>query len=79
MDEVTHGSPGERLRSLRTGQGMSLEDLAEKVGVSKAAVAKWELGGAVPGVHTALAVALVLGVEVEVIWPPTDLHDEAAP
>lgn len=35
---------GERIKELRTEKGMRQKDLAEKIGVSKAAVSLWERG-----------------------------------
>ena len=36
---------GTRIRKLRIGQGLSQEMLAERLDVSRQAVAKWERGG----------------------------------
>lgn len=41
---------GEKLQTLRTGAELSQEDLAEKLGVSRQAVSKWELDKTVPDV-----------------------------
>lgn len=38
----------EKIRTLRRKSGMSQEELAEKLNVSRQAVSKWELGAAVP-------------------------------
>lgn len=38
----------EKIRDLRRKSGMSQEELAEKLNVSRQAVSKWELGAAVP-------------------------------
>lgn len=35
---------GDRIRDCRKGMGLTLEELAEKVGVKKSAVSKWERG-----------------------------------
>lgn len=35
---------GEKIKYLRTRQGMTLEELGEKVGVGKSTVRKWETG-----------------------------------
>ena len=41
---------GEKLLELRRGQGLSQEDVAEQLGVSRQAVAKWESGETVPDI-----------------------------
>ena len=41
---------GEKLQNLRTDAGMSQEDLADRLGVSRQAISKWELGKTVPDV-----------------------------
>lgn len=38
-------SLGERIKALRRRAGLSQEQVAEQVGVSRQAVAKWEAGG----------------------------------
>lgn len=39
---------GERLKELRTAKGMSQMQLAQAVGISQSAIAKWELGKTEP-------------------------------
>ena len=41
----------ERLGALRRAKGMSQEDLAEKMGVSRQAVQKWESGASTPEIE----------------------------
>ena len=40
----------DRIQYLRKAKGISQEELAEKVGVSRQAVSKWENGKAIPGI-----------------------------
>lgn len=35
---------GEKLKEIRRNEGMSQEQLAEKIGVSRQAITKWETG-----------------------------------
>ena len=53
----------ERLVQLRKARGMSQEELAEKVGVSRQAVSKWETGAAEPSTSNLLALAKLYGVD----------------
>ena len=47
----------EKLYELRRASGMSQEELAEKLGVSRQAVSKWESGATLPEAATLLTLA----------------------
>ena len=66
---------GIRIRALRRDKGLSQDDLAQKVGVSRSAVAQWETGrtGQVTGNLSRIAQALDSNVEFLVYG-----HDHAA-
>ena len=55
----------EKILSLRKGMGLSQEELAARVGVSRQAVSKWELGESVPDVDKLLALSQIFGVTVD--------------
>ncbi len=74
---------GQRIVQLRKAKGLSQEDLAERVGVSRQAVSKWELDQALPDAEKIIALAAALGVSTDQILrdPPVDsgsTPDEAA-
>ena len=48
---------GEKLQTLRTGAGLSQEELAEQLGVSRQAVSKWELDKTAPDVKYIVALS----------------------
>ena len=54
-----------RLRQLRTGAGYSQELLADRLGVSRQAVSKWETGTAEPSTANLLALADLYGITVD--------------
>ena len=56
---------GEKLARLRKARGMSQEQLAEALGVSRQAVSKWELGEAVPDVSRVVAMSELFGVTTD--------------
>ena len=57
----------ERLRQLRTEAGYSQELLADRLGVSRQAVSKWETGTAEPSTANLLALADLYGMTVDAL------------
>lgn len=55
----------ENLLQLRKLQNLTQEDIAEKVGVSRQAVAKWESGETTPDLERARLLAETLGVSLD--------------
>ena len=56
---------GERLQELRRARGMTQEDFAAQLKVSRQAVSKWETGTADPSTSNLLALAKLFGVPAE--------------
>jgi transcriptional regulator with XRE-family HTH domain len=54
---------GEQIRCAREERGLSQEDLAEALGVSRQAVSKWETGAAVPQGENRARLGQLLGLE----------------
>ena len=50
----------DRIRQAREKQGMTQENLAERMDVSRQAVSKWELGGSLPSPENLLLLSTVL-------------------
>ena len=65
---------GEKLQSLRAEAGLSQEDLAERLDVSRQAVSKWELDKTVPDVKYIVALSDLFGVTTDYL-----LKDAEAP
>lgn len=55
----------EKLKSLRRRTELSQEQLAEKLGVSRQAVTKWETGAGIPDIENIMAVSALFGVTVD--------------
>ena len=53
------------LKFFRKKNGYTQEQIAEKIGVSRQAVAKWERGEALPDIENVIALAGVYGVTVD--------------
>lgn len=56
---------GEKLQQLRRQQGLSQEKLAEKLGVSRQAVSKWELGDTLPETEKIKQLKRLFGVSAD--------------
>jgi transcriptional regulator with XRE-family HTH domain len=63
----------ERLRELREQRGMTQKDLAQKMGVTDAAVGMWERGQREPGLITLRHLAELFGVSTDYLLGRTDL------
>ena len=66
-DDAEPGFP-ERLRDLRTAQNLSMQELAERIGVSWQAVQVWENGSDFPHVAKWSAIAQALSTNVSVLF-----------
>ena len=58
-------SIGNRLYQYRRKSGLSQEELAAKIGVSRQAVSKWENGTSDPSTSNLFALAKLYGISVE--------------
>ena len=58
---------GENLQRLRKAKGMSQDEVAEKLFVTRQSVSKWETNKAEPGVENLKALAKLYGVSVDVL------------
>ena len=63
--EVFNMTFGEKLKEARKAAGLSQEELAEKLSVSRSAVAKWETDSGMPDVSNLKAMAQLLGVSID--------------
>ncbi len=57
-----NGQLAQRLHGLRRANGLSQEELARKLAVSRQAVSKWECGDALPSTENLFALAELYGV-----------------
>ena len=55
----------DKLYTLRTQYGYSQESLAEKLGVSRQAISKWELGTAMPDTEKVIAISDTFDVSID--------------
>lgn len=56
---------GEKLKTVRKNAGFTQDDLAQKLCVSRAAVAKWEAGNGLPDIMNLKAISKLLDVSID--------------
>lgn len=65
------------LKLLRKQHGLTQEAVAEKLGVSRQAVAKWERGECLPDIESIISIADMYGVTVDFLVRDISLTDDA--
>ena len=66
---------GEKITKLRKETMMSQESLAEKIGVSRQAISKWERDEALPDIQNLIALSNVFGVSIDDIVNNLDVNN----
>lgn len=66
--DTTDGAAATRVRTRRKEVGLTQQQLADAVGVSRQTVISLESGDYAPSVYLALAVARTLDTSVETLW-----------
>ena len=67
---------GKNIRFLRTGKGMTQEELADRLFVTRQTVSNYETGKSRPDVETLVRIADILGADIqEIIYEPEDASD----
>lgn len=66
---------GDRLKQIRTTQGLSQEQLAEKIGVSRQTITKWETKRGLPDIENMIILAEIFKITIdELVLQETQLH-----
>lgn len=66
-DEDLYMELGKKIKYLRTKQGITQEALAEKMNVSRSAIAKWEANNGIPEIGNLKAMSQIFGVSIDVL------------
>ena len=64
----TDGAAGTRVRQVRRSAGLTQQELAAEVQVSRQTIIAMETGDYAPSVYLAIKVARALGTSVEELW-----------
>lgn len=64
---------GEKLKEIRKNEGLSQEQLADKIGVSRQAITKWETGRGLPDIENMMILAEIFKITID------DLVSQASP
>ena len=67
---------GEKIKEARKQCGLSQEQLAEKMAISRSAVAKWEANNGLPDVDNLKALAQLLNVSIDYLLDDGEVIDE---
>ena len=67
---------GEKIRKLRTDAGMTQDELADKLLVTRTAVSKWETGRGWPGVDSLKLIADEFGVTIDSLVSDEDVQSK---
>lgn len=67
---------GQKLRKIRSKFGLSQEQLAEVINVSRQAITKWENDGGLPDVSNLQEISEVFGVTVDYLLNGDSIIDE---
>ena len=62
----------DRLQQLRKQNGLSQEELADKIGIARQTISKWENGQAVPELNGLLCLSRLYGVTIDSIVKDSD-------
>lgn len=69
---------GEKLKEARKQTGLSQEQLSEKLGISRSAVAKWETDKGIPDIDNLKALSKLLGVSIDYLLENGEKLDKIA-
>lgn len=67
---------GEKLKEARKKVGISQEQLSEKLGVSRSAVAKWETDNGIPDVDNLKVISKLLNVSIDYLLDDGEVMEE---
>lgn len=74
LNIMTHERVGNRIKEIRSNQGMTQAKLAELVGVARVSIVAIENGRFLPTIETALSISKALSIPIEqLFWLKEDI------
>jgi transcriptional regulator with XRE-family HTH domain len=73
--EVSQMNLSEKIFELRKAKGVSQEQLAEKLGVSRQSVSKWESGESLPEIERIIELSKVFNVTTDYLLKPSEVDE----
>lgn len=70
---------GDVIKAKREELGMTQQEMADRLFVSRQTVSRWESGSRCPDLMTAKKIAVLLGIPVDDLIPESDLSDYVPP
>lgn len=67
---------GEKIKKLRTDNGLTQDELAEKIFVTRTAVSKWETGKGMPGIESLKELSRLFGVSLDELISDDDIENK---
>jgi transcriptional regulator with XRE-family HTH domain len=67
----------EKLQQLRKQKGLTQEDLAELLFISRTAISKWESGRGLPNIDSLKAISKVFGITIDELLSTDDIIQAA--
>ena len=66
---------GERVKAVRTGAGLTQEQFASRLGVTRQAVSNWENGRNLPDIEVVIAISRTFDISLDEAHPGRRRHD----
>lgn len=67
---------GEKLKKLRAENGLTQEQLAEKIYVTRTAVSKWETNNGYPGIDSLKTISNLFGISIDDLISDADVENK---
>lgn len=67
---------GQKLKNLRIDNGLTQEQLAEKIFVTRTAISKWETGKGYPGIDSLKAISSLFHISIDELISEADIENK---